>query len=82
MDSSSVTGYALRIEKRRDGSFEEFYSNPAKACELNLYQVRGLMRKKKWNKSEINNGVKAVFLRKNVVREYGLVIPLLHLSSQ
>lgn len=82
MDSSSVTGYALRIEKRRDGSFEEFYSNPAKASELNLYQVRGLMRKKKWNKSENNNAVKAVFLRKNVVREYGLVIPLLHLSSQ
>jgi hypothetical protein len=36
MDSLSVTGYALRIEKRRDGSFEEFYSHPAKASELNV----------------------------------------------
>ncbi len=82
MDSLYVTGYALRIEKRRDGNFEEFYSHPAKASELNVYQVRGLIRKKKWNKNEIKNAIKAVFLRNNVMRDYGLVIPLLHLSSQ
>ncbi len=55
MDSLSVTGYALRIEKRRDGNFEEFYSHPAKASELKVHQVRGLIRKKKWNKNEIKN---------------------------
>ncbi|XP_045022919.1 uncharacterized protein LOC123466887 [Daphnia magna] len=82
MDSLYVTGYALRIEKRRDGNFEEFYSHPAKASELNVYKVRGLIRQKKWNKNEIKNAIKAVFLRNNVMRDYGLVIPLLHLSSQ
>lgn len=82
MDASSVTGYALKIEKRRNGEVNEFYSSPVKASDLGIYQVCGLIRKKRWNKNEIKTAVKAVFLRKNIKRDYGLMIPLLHLSSQ
>ena len=82
MNSTSVTGYLLKIDKLRDGRFNEFYATPMDASDLNIFQVRGLLRKKRWNKIEIRNCVKAVMLCKNINTKHGLIIPLLHLSSQ
>ena len=82
MDAVSVTGYSFKIDKLRDGAFNEFYRIPVDSSDLNIFQVRGFHRKKRWNKIEISNCMKAVFLRKNVKVQNGLIIPLLHLSSQ
>ena len=64
MDDFSVTGYTMKIEKMRNGNFDEFYEIPCKSSNLNMFKVRGLLKKKKWSKLEIRNSVKAVFLRR------------------
>lgn len=80
MDASTITGYVMKIEKMRDDSYKEYFDSPTRASQLNIFLVRGCTRKKIWKKFELESCVKAVFLRKGIDR--GLIIPLLHLSSQ
>lgn len=81
LDNTFVTGYCMKIEKMRHGSVYEYFDTPLPASSLHIFQVRGLLMKKRWMKSELKSAVKVFFLRKNVHCETGLIIPLIQLSS-